>query len=72
MKPMFNPSLMCMDLINIKEQIQILNSRADFYHVDIMDGHFVKKHYIVPGFCKSDPSTDRSATGLPSDGNRPG
>lgn len=37
MKPMFNPSLMCMDLLNIKEQLQILNTRADFFHVDIMD-----------------------------------
>lgn len=27
MKPMFNPSLMCMDLLNIKEQLQILNTR---------------------------------------------
>ena len=42
MKPMFNPSLMCMDLLNIKEQLQILNTRADFFHVDIMDGHYVK------------------------------
>ena len=31
MKPMFNPSLMCMDLLNIKEQLQILNTRADFF-----------------------------------------
>lgn len=34
MKPLFNPSLMCMDLLNIKEQIEILNERADMYHVD--------------------------------------
>ena len=46
MKPMFNPSLMCMDLLNIKEQLQILNTRADFYHVDIMDGHYVKLSLI--------------------------
>ena len=36
MKPMFSPSLMCMDLLKIREQIQILNMRADFYHIDIM------------------------------------
>lgn len=53
MKPMFNPSLMCMDLLNIKEQIAILNSRADFYHVDIMDGHFVKNITLSPDFCKA-------------------
>ena len=53
MKPMFNPSLMCMDLLNIKEQIQILNKRADFYHVDIMDGHFVKNITLSPDFVKA-------------------
>ena len=40
-KMMFSPSLMCMDLLSMKEQVEILNERADFYHVDIMDGHFV-------------------------------
>ncbi len=53
MKPMFNPSLMCMDLLNIKDQLQILNSRADMYHVDIMDGHFVKNITLSPDFCKA-------------------
>lgn len=37
-----SPSLMCMDLINIKEQLTFFNQHADFLHVDIMDGHFVK------------------------------
>ena len=40
MKPMFAPSLMCADFLNLKQQIEILNDRADFYHVDIMDGHY--------------------------------
>lgn len=53
MKPMFNPSLMCMDLLNIKEQVAVLNERADFYHVDIMDGHFVKNITLSPDFVKS-------------------
>lgn len=53
MKPMFNPSLMCMDLLNIKDQLQILNSRADMYHVDIMDGHFVKNITLSPDFCRA-------------------
>jgi D-allulose-6-phosphate 3-epimerase len=38
----FAPSLMCMDLLNVQQQIDILNKRCDYYHVDIMDGHFVK------------------------------
>lgn len=53
MKRMFNPSLMCMDLINIKEQMQIVNKRADLVHVDIMDGHYVKNITLSPDFVKA-------------------
>ena len=49
-KMMFSPSLMCMDLLSKKEQVEILNERADFYHVDIMDGHFVKNITLSPFF----------------------
>ena len=49
-KMMFSPSLMCMDLLSMKEQVEILNGRADFYHVDIMDGHFVKNITLSPFF----------------------
>lgn len=50
MKAMFNPSLMCMDLLDIKKQTEILNERCDLYHVDIMDGHFVKNITLSPDF----------------------
>lgn len=53
MKAMFSPSLMCMDLLDIKNQIEVLNHKADFYHVDIMDGHFVKNITLSPDFVKS-------------------
>ena len=49
-KMMFSPSLMCMDLLSMKEQVEILNERADFYHVDIMDGHLVKNITLSPFF----------------------
>ncbi len=49
-KVMFNPSLMCMDLLNIKEQTEILNERCDMFHVDIMDGHYVKNITLSPDF----------------------
>lgn len=52
-KAIFNPSWMCMDFLNMKEQIEILNERADFYHVDIMYGHFVKNITLSPDFCKN-------------------
>jgi D-allulose-6-phosphate 3-epimerase len=46
----FSPSLMCMDLLDIKNQINFFNSRADFLHIDIMDGHFVKNFSLFPDF----------------------
>jgi D-allulose-6-phosphate 3-epimerase len=39
-----------MDLSQFKEQVTALNERADFYHVDIMDGHFVKNITLSPFF----------------------
>jgi len=53
MKPMFSPSLMCMDLLDIKNQIELLNTRADMFHVDIMDGHYVKNITLSPDFVKA-------------------
>ncbi len=46
------PSLMCMDLMKLHEQLDFLNSRADFYHVDIMDGHYVPNITLSPFFVK--------------------
>lgn len=45
---MFSPSLMCMDFLDIRHQLEVLNTRCDFYHVDIMDGHFVKNITLSP------------------------
>ncbi|MEG1931654.1 MAG: D-allulose 6-phosphate 3-epimerase [Pygmaiobacter sp.] len=53
MKPFMNPSLMCMDFLSIREQISILNKRADFYHIDIMDGHFVPNITLSPDFVRA-------------------
>lgn len=39
-----------MDLLNIKEQTKILNERCDMFHVDIMDGHYVKNITLSPDF----------------------
>lgn len=51
-KPHFSPSLMCMDLLHIEKQLQILNQRADSLHIDIMDGHYVKNLTLSPMFVK--------------------
>lgn len=52
-RPLFSASLMCMDLLHMKEQFNILNNRIDMYHVDIMDGHFAKNITLSPDFVKA-------------------
>ena len=47
-----SPSLMCMDIWNLKEQIGFLNKKAFMYHVDIFDGVYVKNICLSPGFIK--------------------
>lgn len=38
----FSASLMCGDLLNLKNEIEILEQHSiDYLHMDIMDGHFV-------------------------------
>ncbi len=53
MKIQFAPSLMCMDISNMKEELTILGNFCDLLHVDIMDGHFVKNIALSPDFMKA-------------------
>lgn len=50
MKYYYAPSLMCMDLMDLQHQLNFLNKHVDFYHVDIMDGHYVKNITLSPMF----------------------
>lgn len=45
---MIAPSLMCMDFLDMKNQIEFLNGVADFFHIDIMDLHFVPNITLSP------------------------
>lgn len=49
----FNVSLMCMDFLDIKNQLEILNQKADYLHVDIMDGHYCKNLTLSPDLVKA-------------------
>ena len=53
MKHLINPSLMCMDFLDIKRQLAILNTRVDMYHFDIMDGHYVPNITLSPDIAKA-------------------
>ncbi|STV27160.1 ribulose-phosphate 3-epimerase [Klebsiella pneumoniae subsp. ozaenae] len=42
-----------MDLTQFKEQITAMNKKADFYHVDIMDGNYVRNITLSPFFIEN-------------------
>jgi D-allulose-6-phosphate 3-epimerase len=46
----FAAALMGMDLLNVQKQIEILNNKVEFYHVDVMDWHYVKNMCSSPQF----------------------
>lgn len=52
-RPTFSPSLMCMDLMHASADVDILNQRADAYHVDLMDGHFAPNITMSPDWVKA-------------------
>ena len=37
----FSTSMMCADVFRLQEQIKTIETYTDFYHIDVMDGHFV-------------------------------
>ena len=50
MEVRFSPSLMTMNLDKFQEEITFLSDKVDSFHVDIMDGHFVKNLTLSPWF----------------------
>lgn len=59
----FSPSLMCMNYLDVRRSILAMNDKADFYHVDIMDGHFVPNLSM----CPAQVAALRSITDVPLD-----
>ena len=57
------PSLMCMDLLKFKEQIEFIDQHADYFHIDIIDP--------VAVFRRPGEKAGQQAAGLPSDGHPP-
>lgn len=59
MNILISPSLMCMDFMHISEQLKVLNEKSDFYHLDIIDGSYVKNLALSPEFVRQiKPYTD--------------
>lgn len=52
-KVQFAPSLMCMDFLDMRNQLEILNKRADLLHVDLMDGHYCKNITLSPDLIRA-------------------
>ena len=46
----FAPSLMCMDIMDLRRQLQFFEDKAAYLHIDIMDGHFVRNLTLSPWF----------------------
>ncbi|MEE8723758.1 MAG: ribulose phosphate epimerase [Atopobiaceae bacterium] len=44
------PSLMNMGLLHVAEDLHTLDPYADYYHVDIIDGHYVRNMCLTPHF----------------------
>lgn len=53
MSAQFAPSLLCMDLLHVDEQLEVLNRRADYLHVDLMDLRFVRNMGFSPAFVRA-------------------
>ncbi|WP_440895121.1 allulose-6-phosphate 3-epimerase [Amphibacillus sp. Q70] len=44
------PSMGCCDLLNLKKQVEFIDQRADYLHMDIKDGYYVRTFGIGPDF----------------------
>lgn len=52
-KLLLAPSMGCCDLFDFKHQVEYIDRFADFLHIDIKDGNYVKTYSIGPDFMKA-------------------
>ena len=59
-----SPSLMCADLLNLKKDLDLfIDNDIEYFHIDIMDGHYVPNFSLGFAFCQA----ISSYTGTPQD-----
>lgn len=49
-KLMLAPSMGCCDLFDFEHQVRYIDAHADFLHIDIKDGNYVKTFGVGPDF----------------------
>ncbi|MGI6056175.1 MAG: ribulose phosphate epimerase [Bilifractor sp.] len=52
-KLLLAPSMGCCDLFDFRHQVEYIDKFADFLHIDIKDGNYVKTYSIGPDFMKA-------------------
>lgn len=52
-KLLLAPSMGCCDLFDFGHQVEVIDQNADFLHIDIKDGNYVKTYSIGPDFMQS-------------------
>ncbi|MBI9010307.1 MAG: ribulose-phosphate 3-epimerase [Tenericutes bacterium] len=49
---LFTTSMMCANVFKLQEEIKVIDKYTDFYHIDVMDGHFVPNLALSFDFIK--------------------